>query len=123
MSYSLLQRSFILHLILLSVSSLVQYISVYLCTSHSTTHLFTMANQTGRGQQGKLLSSERDDALGMNADVLLAQERLSQVSNHLSGVSSSKKGKQSVLEKNPDDVCFSLLTPRIRLWRAPPGLD
>ncbi|KAF2709215.1 thiolase [Pleomassaria siparia CBS 279.74] len=51
-----------------------------------------MANQTGRGQQ--------------------AQERLSQVSNHLGG-GSSKKGKQSLLEKNPDDVVVTcaLRTP------------
>ncbi|KAF2178305.1 3-ketoacyl-CoA thiolase B [Zopfia rhizophila CBS 207.26] len=42
-----------------------------------------MANQTGRGLQ--------------------AQERLSQVSNHLSG-SSSRKGKQALLGKHPDDI-------------------
>ncbi|KAF2728047.1 thiolase [Polyplosphaeria fusca] len=42
-----------------------------------------MANQVGRNSQ--------------------AQERLSQVSNHLSGAS-SRKGKQALLEKHPDDI-------------------
>jgi hypothetical protein len=40
------------------------------------------------------------------ADDDIAQERLSQVADHMSGAtgSSSKKGKAALLEKNPDDV-------------------
>ncbi|KAF2749690.1 3-ketoacyl-CoA thiolase B [Sporormia fimetaria CBS 119925] len=51
-----------------------------------------MANQTGRAAQ--------------------AQERLSQVSNHLGGVRTAK-GKQALLEKNPDDIVVTcaLRTP------------
>jgi len=52
-----------------------------------------MANQTGRTSQ--------------------AQERLSQVSSHLGGASAAKKGKQALLQKNPDDIVITcaLRTP------------
>jgi hypothetical protein len=50
-----------------------------------------------------------------NANLFTAQERLSQVADHMSGGSSaSKKGKSSLLEKHADDVsaaiqrCFAL---------------
>lgn len=39
------------------------------------------------------------------ADVWIAQERLSQVSDHLSGA--GRSGKQALLEKHPDDVGYS----------------
>jgi hypothetical protein len=51
--------------------------------------------------------------LWIKADHNIAQERLSQVADHMSGGKGSstgssslaqKKGKQSLLEKNPDDV-------------------
>lgn len=42
----------------------------------------------------------------LRADDEIAQERLSQVADHMSGGTgpSSKKGKAALLEKNPDDV-------------------
>lgn len=47
--------------------------------------------------------------LRMMADDDIAQERLSQVADHMAGTgsstgSSNKKGRSSLLEKNPDDV-------------------
>jgi hypothetical protein len=43
-----------------------------------------------------------------------AQERLSQVADHMGGASkaSGKKGKSSLLEKNPDDVSSIRFTLR-----------
>jgi hypothetical protein len=57
-----------------------------------------------------------------------AQERLSQVADHMSGASkaSGKKGKSSLLEKNPDDVStllFSLRDERTTSDESFPNLD
>jgi hypothetical protein len=50
----------------------------------------------------------------MRADDGTAQERLSQVADHMSGGSSaSKKGKSSLLQKNPDDVSATQMRSRI----------
>ena len=47
-------------------------------------------------------------SIGMKANGEIAQERLSQVADHMSGGtgsgSASKKGKSSLLEKHADDV-------------------
>jgi hypothetical protein len=50
----------------------------------------------------------------MKSDNGAAQERLSQVADHMGGASktSGKKGKSSLLEKNPDDVSMIRFTLR-----------
>jgi hypothetical protein len=56
-----------------------------------------------------------------------AQERLSQVADHMSGASKgSKKGKSSLLEKNPDDVSiihFSLRDENQAINESSSNLD
>jgi hypothetical protein len=62
----------------------------------------------------------------MRADNGTAQERLSQVADHMSGGSSaSKKGKSSLLQKNPDDVCAipTAISTRSRTERSVEYLD
>jgi len=65
-----------------------------------------MANQAPN--KGMLWRKKRNAGrLKTKADRGVAQERLTQVADHMSGgtgSSSGKKGKAALLEKNPDDV-------------------
>lgn len=66
----------------------------------------------GRREGGEMHLDEMFEVLDEHeADdtFVLAQERLSQVADHLGAPKKAGKGKASLLEKNPDDVSFLLL--------------
>jgi hypothetical protein len=66
----------------------------------------------GSSQQGYV--KQKLEKMRTKSDNGAAQERLSQVADHMGGASkaSGKKGKSSLLEKNPDDVSIIRFTLR-----------
>jgi acetyl-CoA acyltransferase 1 len=72
----------------------------------------THHGKPGSSQQGYV--KQKLEKMRTKSDNGAAQERLSQVADHMGGASkaSGKKGKSSLLEKNPDDVSMIRFTLR-----------